>query len=72
MIMRALKSFTYDSRRLHAGERFTVVEHRPGGALADRRVLLAAQLADDDDPTAFFEEKPKKSRYKRRDLRSEE
>jgi hypothetical protein len=72
MMMRALKDFTYDSRQLHAGESFETVEHRPGGAQADRRVLLAAQLAVDDDPTAFFEERPKKNRYKRRDMRAEE
>jgi hypothetical protein len=70
MLMRARRNLTYDGRNIADGEVFAV------GSEADRRVLITAQLAADeqngvqlggDDPT-----RGKKGRYRRRDVRAEE
>jgi hypothetical protein len=66
MMLRALKAFDYNSRRLKAGDVFKLINEH-GDADAHRHVLLSAQLAEDLD------DEPKKKRtYKRRDMVAEE
>jgi hypothetical protein len=69
MMMRALKAFDYNNRKLEAGDVFKVINEH-GDADAHRHVLLSAQLAED---LADNSSVPKKKRtYKRRDMVAEE
>ena len=63
MMMRALRQFDYDRRRLYAGDMFEPASD------ADGRVLALAQLAE-----ALEDARPKskKQRYKHRALKAED
>ena len=66
MMMRAIKAFDYNRRRLRPGDLF---ELQAGGletVEAHRKVFLTAQMAEDID-----EPKKSKKRYQRADMRAE-
>jgi hypothetical protein len=63
MMMRALKSFEYNSRKLAAGEIFEPLSD------AHRMVLSAAKLAAESDDAVPVR---KKQRYRHRKLEAEE
>ncbi len=67
-MMRALKTFTYDGRTLHAGDLFELMGR---GIEGDRRVLIAAELAE-DVMNGSEAKNIKKRTYKRRDLQAED
>jgi hypothetical protein len=64
MMMRALKAFEYNYRRVKAGEMFEALSD------AHRMVLTAAKLAAESEDAAVPERK--KQRYRHRKLEAEE
>ena len=67
IMMRARQSFTYDGRKLDAGEVFELCERSVDERRAVSRVLTQGGLAEPYEGDA----KPKR-RYNRRDLRAEQ
>ena len=77
MMMRAIKVFDYNRRRLRPGD---VFELQAGGletVEAHRKVFLTAQMAEDiddnsDDESTYHPPKKSKKRYQRADMRAED
>jgi hypothetical protein len=65
MMMRAIKAFDYNRRRLQPGDVFALQATRSETIEAHRKVFLTAQMAEDI-------EAPKNRRYRRADMRAED
>jgi hypothetical protein len=71
MMMRALKAFEYNNRKLQAGDVFRLVNEH-GDDAVHRHLLLSAQLAEDVHNSVGTALPKKKRTYRRRDMVAEE
>ena len=78
MMMRAIKVFDYNRRRLRPGDVFELQAGALETVEAHRRVFLTAQMAEDiddnkdDESSTYQSPKKSKKRYQRADMRAED
>jgi len=77
MMMRAIKVFDYNRRRLRPGDVFELQAGALETVEAHRRVFLIAQMAEDiddkdDESSTYQSPKKSKKRYQRTDMRAED
>jgi hypothetical protein len=70
MMMKALKAFDYNKRKLEVGDVFEL-KNEHGDDAVHRHLLISAQLAEDAESDGDLLPKKKRT-YKRRDMVAEE